>query len=304
MEEAKAEISVVIPMFNAADTISDAIDSTFANCDVGVCVIVIDDGSTDRSANVVESHPQRERIRYVYQENGGVSAARNHGITLVDTPLVGFMDADDVFCDDMLSKCVSFLTASDADLVTVDNYEVTMIRGVVVGEVVRHNGWIVESSNYRFCEVMQNGAIGGPHKAVFRTSVFDIVGMFDVKLAIYEDLDLWTRIALHRLKWAHISEPLVRTYMRGAATSLYTADNSRSVTYRRKVMRKYLDEAIKQCEAFREIYHDVLWDFGVRYISEHRQIGAGIMCLMEAMWQGRSTRRLTEAVKRRASIAK
>jgi glycosyltransferase involved in cell wall biosynthesis len=303
MRDPENVVSVVIPMFNADNTVANAIDSVFASCDVGVHVIVVDDGSTDNSARVVKSHPHSERIRYVYQANEGVSAARNSGIALVDTPFIGFLDADDAYCDDMLAKCVSTLSASDADLVSVDNYEVTISNGVIASEVVRQNGWVVESSKKSFCEVMRRGGIGGPQKAVFRRHVFDIVGAFDVDLPVYEDLDLWTRIALKRLKWVHISEPLVRRYVRGANTSLYSADPGRNVDCRRMVMRKYFAQAVEQCDAFREVYHDVLWDFGVRYISEHRRIGTGIMCLMEAMWQGRSTRRLMQAVKRRASIA-
>ncbi len=87
-------ISVVIPLYNKEPYIKRAIDSILAQKIQDYEIIVIDDGSTDKSAEVVKSFPD-PRIRLIQQENAGVSAARNRGIEEAKAELIAFLDADD-----------------------------------------------------------------------------------------------------------------------------------------------------------------------------------------------------------------
>ena len=91
----KAPVSVVMPTYNNAGFIRDAIDSILMQSAVPRQIIVIDDGSTDDTACVMRGYG--ERIEYRVQENGGPAAARNHGMRLAGEPLVAFLDADDVW---------------------------------------------------------------------------------------------------------------------------------------------------------------------------------------------------------------
>ena len=88
-------VSVVIPSFNCGSFVSQAIDSVLAQTCAPAEVIVVDDGSTDDTAERLE--PYMDRIRYVFQENRGVSAARNRAVAESRGHCVAFLDADDVW---------------------------------------------------------------------------------------------------------------------------------------------------------------------------------------------------------------
>ena len=96
-------ISIVIPLFNKEAYIRRSIDLGFAQTFADFEVIVVDDGSTDDSADIVRRYSD-PRIRLIRQENAGVSAARNRGIAAATTPFVALLDADDEWRPGFLEK--------------------------------------------------------------------------------------------------------------------------------------------------------------------------------------------------------
>src|SRR5438067_6268305 len=98
-------VSVVIPAFNYARYLPLAIDSALNQTHANLEVIVVDDGSTDDTREVVGAY-RDERVRYVHQENAGLSAARNTGIRNARFAFVGFLDADDEWLPDMLAAAM------------------------------------------------------------------------------------------------------------------------------------------------------------------------------------------------------
>lgn len=104
-------VSVIIPMYNAAKTIQETIESVIAQTYRNLEILVIDDGSTDRSAEIVTSLQKRHPyITYTYQKNAGVSAARNLGLEQAQGDYVAFLDADDIWQRDKLEKQLRRLT--------------------------------------------------------------------------------------------------------------------------------------------------------------------------------------------------
>lgn len=100
--ESRSLVSVMIGVYNAAPYIAEAIDSVFAQTYRPLEVVVVDDGSTDGSADVVKSYG--DAVTYAYQENAGNGSARNHAVRLASGDLFAFLDADDRFVPDKLER--------------------------------------------------------------------------------------------------------------------------------------------------------------------------------------------------------
>jgi len=109
-------VSVIIPVYNREKTVKEAIKSVLEQTWNDLEVIVVDDGSTDKSADVIKSLKD-ERVKYIYQENAGACAARNHGIELAKGEYIAFHDSDDIWHMDKLSKQMQVFKEYDPDIV-------------------------------------------------------------------------------------------------------------------------------------------------------------------------------------------
>lgn len=113
--------SVIIPTYNSADTVNAAIDSVLAQTWPAHEIIVVDDGSTDDTAERVRACG--ERVRYLHQPNAGVSAARNHGIRAAAGDWIAFLDADDLYLPDRLQWHAEWIQRNPGLDFYVGNFE-------------------------------------------------------------------------------------------------------------------------------------------------------------------------------------
>ena len=98
-------VSVVIPAYNYAHFVGEAIESVLAQTYEDFEVLVIDDGSTDNTREVVQAYVDKDnRVRYVYKDNAGLSAARNTGIEIATGAYIAFLDADDLWTCEKLER--------------------------------------------------------------------------------------------------------------------------------------------------------------------------------------------------------
>lgn len=200
-------VSVIMPAYNAEKTIAEAIqsviDQTYKNWEL----IVVDDGSLDRTAAVVQSFTDT-RINLIKKENGGQSSARNKGITEANGVLIAFLDADDLWLLDKLSQqiavfinCITMLGFVHTDYVEFDNRKENkpkpqkfvkrhQLKGYVYQDLIIHN----------FVGVL---TVMVPKK------VLDQVGLFDETLPNSPDWDLWLRIT-QSFPIEFIDSPLAR----------------------------------------------------------------------------------------------
>ena len=100
----KQKISIVIPTFNRATTLGKAVESVISQTNENWELIIIDDGSIDETPKIVRNYLSDERISYFYQDNHGVSVARNTGVKLSNGEYVIFLDSDDVFFPNMIQS--------------------------------------------------------------------------------------------------------------------------------------------------------------------------------------------------------
>jgi hypothetical protein len=205
-------VSVVIPAYNASRWIGEALESVLAQDFTDYEIIVVDDGSTDDTARVVETY--RERVRCIRKPNGGVSSARNVGIRAGGGAYVAFLDADDLWTSDKLRLQLEVLTRNEVAWVYSDAWAFDGESGVVLhrlGKVVRqYDGDILEALFVKNC-------IPSP-TPVIRRSVFEHIGCFDeaAKLSIGEDLCMWLKIAA---EYPIALVPVPLAYYRVHATS-------------------------------------------------------------------------------------
>ncbi len=183
----KPLISVIIPTYNRGWILKEAVDSVLAQDFADYELIVVDDGSTDNTRQILDTYGQD--IIVLRQPNKGVSAARNRGIAQAGGRLVAFLDSDDLWLPRKLSRQVDFFN-SNPDAVTCQTEEIWIRNGVRVNPKDRHrklSGMIFERS-LDLCLV-------SPSAVMIRKTLFDAVGVFDENLPACEDYDLWLRIS-------------------------------------------------------------------------------------------------------------
>ena len=193
-------VSVIIPTFNRAWILEEAVDSVLAQTCPADEIIIVDDGSTDNTQTLLRRFGSR--IQVLRQPNRGVSAARNAGWRRATGALIALLDADDLWLPTKLERQIAFFnTHPEARICQTE--EIWMRRGKRVNPKRRHrkpSGWIFEPS-LALCLV-------SPSAVMMRRELLEEMGGFDEALPACEDYDLWLRVSL-RVPIHLIDEKLV-----------------------------------------------------------------------------------------------
>lgn len=198
-DEPMPTVTVIIPTFNRAGTLRNAIDSALAQDFDDFEVIVVDDGSTDDTWAILHAYPQ---IHVVRQNHQGVSAARNAGILRAGGSFVAFLDSDDLWFPKKLSAQLAFFH-ENPDAVICQTEEIWVRNGARVNPGKRHrkgSGMIFERC-LELCMV-------SPSAVMMKQCLFDQTGLFDESFPVCEDYDLWLRVSC-RFPIHLIETPLV-----------------------------------------------------------------------------------------------
>lgn len=200
MDNIHPDVSVIIPAYNQADYLEYAIQSVLSQSFANFEVVVVNDGSTDNTENILTEISDK-RIRVIWQPNSGLSAARNTGIRISSAPLITLLDSDDFFLPEKLSVLVSYL----------DNHpEIGMVSGgtVLVDQESKPFRQIIKTPEaIQLPELLFSNPFV-PSSVVMRRSWFDMVGLFDETLRACEDWDLWLRMASAGCQFAWVEQPL------------------------------------------------------------------------------------------------
>jgi glycosyltransferase involved in cell wall biosynthesis len=199
-------VSVIIPTYNRAHLIGQAIDSLLAQTYHDFEVIVVDDGSTDNTQAVLSRYG--DRITYIFQKNAGPSAARNTGIRASKGELLAFLDSDDMMSPTKLALQVAYLEAHPEVGVVYSGWQYLSEDGTTVQGEVRpdREGEILK-------DLLVEGYLFPPVAALMRRECIDRVGVFDESLPTYEDPEFWIRIALAGYRFGCIEQPLCQWRM-------------------------------------------------------------------------------------------
>jgi glycosyltransferase involved in cell wall biosynthesis len=187
-------MSVVIPSYNRANCIEKAIDSVLEQTVDDIEIILVDDGSTDNTREIV-LNKYGDQVRYVYQENQGISGARNNGIKNAQGDYIAFLDSDDYWCPSKIERQLSLaeehpeygLLASRCDKIQCAGDIKKPNRPLLYQSRRGKSGWVLNDL-FRANFIRTSSVI-------IRRDCFDKVGLFDEKLKQTEDYDLWLRMA-------------------------------------------------------------------------------------------------------------
>jgi glycosyltransferase involved in cell wall biosynthesis len=246
-------ISVVIPSFNAAGTLRRSIDSVLAQSRSASEVLVLDDGSTDETRGIVESYGSA--VRYFFQENQGLSGARNSGIELTTGDWLAFHDADDEWLPTKLERQGDLLDRHPDIVWSACNPEEVRGGSLFPGLIPRSvRGVLEESGRARFFVLAAAGVLFPAGGFLIRREVFNEVGTFDRTLKTGGDRDMWWRIALRHPEIAYVPDVEFRWYS-GTPGSLskLNRDRSRGVRTVRDAARRasrHSEDAWKDFEPY------------------------------------------------------
>jgi glycosyltransferase involved in cell wall biosynthesis len=200
-------VSVIIPTYNRAEFVGEAVQSVLCQTYKKLEIIVVDDGSTDDTSKVLKEY--RGRIRYIYQERGERSRARNRGFRRSSGCYVAFLDSDDLWLPEKIEKQLDvFEKKRDVGLVYTSvqfiDYYGNPYNGAICWDALARK----RRSLYE--DLMTDNVISGSTSAVMvRRECLKKVGLFDESMNACEDLDLWRRVAEH-YTFHKITAPLVK----------------------------------------------------------------------------------------------
>ena len=280
-------ISVVIPSYNSASTLGRALSRVYAQTVAVKEVIVIDDGSSDETRQlVVEKFPL---VKYVYQNNQGVSAARNNGIAQAQSEWVAFLDADDLWLPDKLECQLAILNRNPkACFITTGRYYEKEGETNIINWTFR----------WRFDKLLSHNRVHTSSTLVKR-EVFEQIGRFDSRLKTGEDWDLWLRIVNRFPSYGttqklvkrervtgSLSENRLRIYLNNITVlerwNPKTHDSSLKYSKYRRIVWLHAFESIKHLKRIDTSYAITYWEAAKRRLPFST---IGERMLKQLLWQ-------------------
>ncbi|WP_225206444.1 glycosyltransferase family 2 protein [Novosphingobium huizhouense] len=193
-------ISVIVPAYNAETTLIETLRSISAQSHAAIEVLVIDDGSSDRTAELAERYAREydQRVRTVRQDNAGVAAARNKGAALARSDLLAFVDADDLWAPDKLARQRAVLEAAGPQAGLCYTWYAMIdaeSRIFYCEDFVERSGWLLDA-------LLITNFIGNGSSALVRRAAFEAARGFDPALRAAgaqgcEDILFYCRVAEH-----------------------------------------------------------------------------------------------------------
>ncbi|MEA3335280.1 MAG: glycosyltransferase [Chloroflexota bacterium] len=223
-------VSAIVVTFNRADYLPEALDSIFSQEMPPLEVIVVDDGSVDDTKEVVGSYG--DRILYVWQENQGVSAARNRGLSVAQGDLIAWLDSDDAWQPAFLSTLVQRIERDPGVDGAYSGRVYIDSEGKALSQSVR-----VEPDEALYASLIEDNFLT-TSSLIVKRSCYESAGPFDRQFRIGEDYDMWLRFA-RRHRIVGMPEPLVRYRVHSGNT---VADADKYKYYRLALTGKQFGE--------------------------------------------------------------
>ena len=198
------EISVIIPTYNRCDLLKRAINSVIKQTITPKEIIIVDNGSTDQTYQMVSSlFPE---INYFIEKKRGVSAARNKGILESKSKWIAFLDSDDAWKPTKLEKQMEFSVFNQDKYRIIHTDETWYRNKKFLNQLKKHkkSGGNIFKNSLQLCCI-------SPSSVVLKKQIFEEYGLFDENLEVCEDYDMWIRIT-SKEEVGFLDSPLVLKY--------------------------------------------------------------------------------------------
>jgi glycosyltransferase involved in cell wall biosynthesis len=221
------KLSVIVPVYNGAEFLAEAIASIRTQNYSPLEIIIVDDGSTDGTASLIQSLGNDMRI--FHQANSGPSAARNRGLAEATGELISFLDADDIWASDKIKSQIAYLGAHP---------QVEIVQGLSQPfRVIRKNGDLHHEylSPVWLCKL---------DSALFYRRVFDRVGLIDRQRRMGEDLDWFCRARESGLQIAVMNEVSIyyRRHEHNVTSTINQITQANLAVLRKSLQRRRMAE--------------------------------------------------------------
>ena len=242
-------VSVIMTVYNCAEYIGDAIESVLIQNYPKFELIIINDGSTDSTKEVISRY-EDQRIRYFYQENAGMSNALNHAVRQARGQYIMPLDADDMMTADFIAAHLAeFEKHPDVDLVYCD----VLLIDENSKPIRIMNKPEYQDRRHLIRDLFRAGHPVVPFRLGIKRTVYDKIGLYDEKLKVGMDYDMMRRFVKVGLKEHHLSEPLHLRRMH--ADSLSGNQSAQKAKCHFEVIKRFIDTF-----AYDELFPDVAWD--------------------------------------------
>ncbi len=225
-DEQSYTTSVIIPAYNAEEYVGRAIDSVLAQTRQADEIIVVDDGSTDNTADVIKSYGSR--VHCIRQENGGASVARNTGIEAATGQWIAFLDADDEWLPEKLQLQIEHLKRNPDLVWSCGNYYTRSVGGNeqrLTFALDKYASLLKAGESFdNYLHACASAVCARTSTVILKRKIFRRTGLFLVGQMWAQDMDMFLRIAYQNPKIGFISEPI----------AVYFTDAPGSITWRNK----------------------------------------------------------------------
>lgn len=195
-------VSIIIPVYNGENFIRDSIESLLNQTYKNIEIIVVDDGSTDKTAEIVKTF---EVVRYIYQVNKGPSASRNLGMSLAKGKYIAFLDADDLYEPEKLQKQVEILEKNDnVDIIYTDMKLVD--KNLHFRKIIKSD-YVIEDQKSFHAMLLFRQIVPIPPSIMIRRKCYDDGIRYNVNLVNAEDYEFIIKLA-ERYKFEYLQESL------------------------------------------------------------------------------------------------
>lgn len=211
-------LSIVIPAYNVAPYIKEAVESACRQTYRNIEVIIVDDGSTDDTGQIIDQL-QREsadaRIKVIHRENGGLAAARNTGVRATTGKFIGFLDSDDLWLAEKAERHMTQMMADSRIGISFSCSRFMEENGRPLAAILQ-----VDRMQPSLHDMIRRNHIGNGSTPVVRKDCFDKAGLFNEELKSCEDYEMWCRILwATEYRAAAINEPLTLYRLRDTSLS-------------------------------------------------------------------------------------